>query len=213
MTSQRKSGELEFPFLYQYPQYLEMSDDDILKRAQNGEKEAVEFLLFKYRNLVPHQVKSYFLIGAEREDLVQVGMIGLWQAIMNFRKEKAKSFVQFAKTCIQRQILTAVKSATRQKRILLNLAQSLKAEHYKEPTSKESHPEQILINREINNLFQERLKNSLSELEWEVFSRYREGKSYKEIAEELNCKTKSIDCALTRVKRKVAQLIAKEELR
>src|SRR5258706_14575553 len=105
--------------------YMEMQDREVVVRAQDGEEAAAEFLLYKYRNLVRTKVKSYFLVGAEKEDLLQVGMIGLWQAIVDFRCDKAISFPAFAKVCIQRHIITAIKTATRQKQMPLNTSLSL----------------------------------------------------------------------------------------
>src|SRR5437588_517843 len=102
-------------------------DREIVARAQFGDEQASEYLLYKYRNLVRTKVKSYFLVGAEKDDLLQVGMIGLWQAIVDFRIERAISFPAFAKVCIQRHIITAIKTATRQKQMPLNTSLSLEA--------------------------------------------------------------------------------------
>src|ERR1043165_2679144 len=107
--------------------YADMADREIVLRAQDGEEAASEFLLYKYRNLVRTKVKSYFLVGAEKEDLLQVGMIGLWQAVVDFRCDKAVSFPAFAKVCVRRHIITAIKAATRQKQQPLNTSLSLEA--------------------------------------------------------------------------------------
>src|SRR5919199_2873217 len=107
--------------------YEDMADREIVARAQRGEESASEYLLYKYRNLVRTKVKSYFLVGAEKEDLLQVGMIGLWQAIVDFRCDRAISFPAFAKVCIQRHIITAIKTATRQKQMPLNTSLSLES--------------------------------------------------------------------------------------
>src|SRR5882672_3756660 len=106
-------------------EYHCLPDREIVTRAQRGDESASEYLLYKYRNLVRTKVKSYFLVGAEREDLLQVGMIGLWQAIVDFKPAKATSFPAFAKVCIHRHIITAIKAATRQKQIPLNTSLSL----------------------------------------------------------------------------------------
>src|SRR6478735_1624237 len=105
--------------------YMGMPDAQVVAWAQRGYQDAAEHLLYKYRNLVRSKVKSYFLVGAEREDLLQVGMIGLWQAIVDFKPAKATSFPAFAKVCIHRHIITAIKAATRQKQIPLNTSLSL----------------------------------------------------------------------------------------
>jgi RNA polymerase sporulation-specific sigma factor len=161
-------------------------------------------------------VKSYFLVGAEKDDLLQVGMIGLWQAIVDFRADRAISFPAFAKVCIQRHIITAIKTATRQKQMPLNTSLSLES-----PTEDGSadwnlsdilasddaqDPEDLLLQNEDTKRFHEILHHMLSDFEWHVLARYQIGKSYREIANELRCKTKSVDNALARIKRKVAPL-------
>src|SRR5688572_16423664 len=105
--------------------YGDLPDSYVVSKAQRGYQDAAEHLLYKYRNLVRSKVKSYFLVGAEREDLLQVGMIGLWQAIVDYKPAKATSFPAFAKVCIHRHIITAIKAATRQKQIPLNNSLSL----------------------------------------------------------------------------------------
>src|SRR2546421_12265333 len=102
-----------------------LPDFEVVRLAQKGRQDAAEHILYKYRNLVRSKVKSYFLVGAEREDLLQVGMIGLWQAIVDYRQDKATSFPAFAKVCIHRHIITAIKAATRQKQLPLNTSLSL----------------------------------------------------------------------------------------
>jgi RNA polymerase sporulation-specific sigma factor len=194
--------------------YANLQDAAAVARAQRGEQGAAEHLLYKYRNLVRSKVKSYFLVGAEREDLLQVGMIGLWQAIVDFVPDKATSFPAFAKVCIHRHIITAIKAATRQKQLPLNTSLSLEV-----PSEDEIHdwsmsdilhadltadPEELLLRREDNKQLAERLQRLLSDFEWQVLSGYQLGKSYREIAVELQCKTKSVDNALARIKRKVS---------
>jgi len=106
------TGELSERLRQSQLRFAEMTDYEVVDRAQRGEEAAAEYLLYKYRNLVRTKVKSYFLVGAEKEDLLQVGMIGLWQAIVDFRSERAISFPAFAKVCITRHIITAIKTAT-----------------------------------------------------------------------------------------------------
>ena len=194
--------------------YSDIPDREIVLRAQRGEEQASEFLLYKYRNLVRTKVKSYFLVGAEKEDLLQVGMIGLWQAIVDFRGDRAISFPAFAKVCIQRHIITAIKTATRQKQMPLNTSLSL------ESPSEDSgpdwsladildstdmlDPEDLVLQSEDTKQLHELLQRVLSDFEWKVLAGYQVGKSYREIATELHCKTKSVDNALARIKRKVS---------
>ncbi|MDE2126183.1 MAG: RNA polymerase sporulation sigma factor SigH [Armatimonadetes bacterium] len=194
--------------------FTDLADRDVVERAQRGDESASEFLLYKYRNLVRTKVKSYFLVGAEKEDLLQVGMIGLWQAIIDFRSDKAISFPAFAKVCIQRHIITAIKTATRQKQMPLNTSLSLESSNDDTgtdwnlsdiiPCTESQDPEDLLIEGEDTRVLHEMLQQMLSEFEWRVLAGYQLGKSYREIADELRCKTKSVDNALARIKRKVS---------
>ncbi len=200
--------------------YWDTPDAKVVERAQRGHQDAAEHLLYKYRNLVRSKVKSYFLVGAEREDLLQVGMIGLWQAIVDYKPAKATSFPAFAKVCIHRHIITAIKAATRQKQVPLNTSLSLEVpsdDDYCDwtmtdilQTDDTSDPEEMVIQSEDSKARQEMLQTLLSEFEWRVLAGYRMGKSYKEIADELSCKTKSVDNALARIKRKVSRVAVNE---
>jgi RNA polymerase sporulation-specific sigma factor len=198
-----------------HPDYVNMLDAAIVAEAQSDMGEAAaEYLLYKYRNLVRNKVRSYFLVGAEKEDLLQVGMIGLWQAIVDYRADKAISFPAFARICIQRHIITAIKTATRQKQIPLNTSLSLEAPPDESNaewslseilTSEETvDPEELVLRREDSMMLHEMLQQMLSDFEWRVLTGYKVGKSYREIACELRCKTKSVDNALARIKRKVS---------
>jgi RNA polymerase sporulation-specific sigma factor len=194
--------------------YTNMPDHEVVARAQSGYQDASEHLLYKYRNLVRSKVKSYFLVGAEREDLLQVGMIGLWQAIIDYKPAKATSFPAFAKVCIHRHIITAIKAATRQKQLPLNQSLSLEVPSEDEfsdwnmsdilHADESSDPEELIIAREDSRAREDMLQQLLSEFEWSVLAGYQLGKSYREIADELRCKTKSVDNALARIKRKVS---------
>lgn len=197
-----------------HTEFENLSDAQVIELAQAGIEGAAEFLLYKYRNLVRNKVRSYFLIGAEKEDLLQVGMIGLWQAIVDYRADKAISFPAFARICIQRHIITAIKTATRQKQIPLNTSLSLESSPDESSpewtlaeilTSEETvDPEELMLKREDSEMLQGMLQQMLSDFEWQVLAGYRVGKSYREIASELQCKTKSVDNALARIKRKVS---------
>src|SRR3954452_23721035 len=199
-----------------HTRYERLPDFEIVQLAQRGRQEAAEHILYKYRNLVRSKVKSYFLVGAEREDLLQVGMIGLWQAIVDYRHDKATSFPAFAKVCIHRHIITAIKAATRQKQLPLNTSLSLEVPSEDDltdwnmsdilQTDETTDPEELLLQREDNIARAEMLQQLLSEFEWRVLAGYRVGKSYREIADELRCKTKSVDNALARIKRKVSRV-------
>jgi len=194
-----------------------MPDEDIVELAQDTDGAALEYLLNKYKNFVRTKARSYFLIGADHEDIVQEGMIGLYKAIRDYRKEKLKSFRAFAELCITRQIITAIKTATRQKHIPLNNYVSLNRPIYDEDSDRTlldviteeipSNPEEMLIDREDLSVIEGRIGQMLSDLEKDVLVRYMEGKSYVEISEEMGRHVKSIDNALQRIKRKLLKYL------
>jgi len=197
--------------------YAEMTDEEIVELAQQGEQSAVEYLVDKYRNFVRAKACSYFLIGADKEDIIQEGMIGLFKAIRDYKTDKLTSFRAFAELCITRQIITAIKTATRQKHIPLNSYVSLNKPIYDEEsdrtlmdilsTTKITNPEEIVISREEFIFIERKMGEILSSLEWKVLMAYLEGKSYQEIAVELKRHVKSIDNALQRVKRKLEKYL------
>src|SRR5918997_796677 len=161
-----------------WSKYAEMPDSEVVAWAQMGRQEAAEHFLYKYRNVVRSKVKSYFLVGAEREDLLQVGMIGLWQAIVDYRHDKATSFPAFAKVCIHRHIITAIKAATRQKQVPLNTSLSLEVPADDDSAewsmadvlqaSREMDPEGMMVRGEDSHRLRSLLHQMLSEFEWRV---------------------------------------------
>jgi len=197
--------------------YAEMPDEDIVDLAQQGEQFAVEFLVDKYKNFVRAKARSYFLIGADKEDIIQEGMIGLFKAIRDYKLDKLTSFRAFAELCITRQIITAIKTATRQKHIPLNSYVSLNKPVYDEEsdrtlidilsTTRITNPEEIIISREEFVFIEKKMGEILSSLEWKVLMAYLEGKSYQEIAVDLKRHVKSVDNALQRVKRKLEKCL------
>ncbi len=202
--------------------YADMTDVDIADLARQGDDDAVEFLMSKYKNFVRAKARSYFLIGADREDLVQEGMIGLYKAIRDYRTEKQATFRAFAELCITRQIITAIKTATRQTHQPLNSYVSLNKPVYDDESdrtlidimsvSKALNPEEIMIDREDYALAEQRITKALSKLENEVLTLYLQGKSYQDIALIMNRTVKSIDNALQRVKLKLEkQLLGHED--
>ena len=194
-----------------------MADEQIVELAQDADGAALEYLLNKYKNFVRTKARSYFLIGADHEDIVQEGMIGLYKAIRDYRPEKLSSFRAFAELCVTRQIITAIKTATRQKHIPLNSYISLNKPIYEEDSDRTlldviteegmSNPEEMIIDREDLTLIEGRIGQMLSDLEKDVLVRYMEGKSYVEIAGEMNRHVKSIDNALQRIKRKLLKYL------
>ena len=197
--------------------YEEMTDQQIVRLAQAGEEPALVYLLNKYKNFVRSKARSYFLIGADHEDIVQEGMIGLFKAIRDYREDRLSSFRAFAELCITRQIITAIKTATRQKHIPLNSYVSLNKPIYDEESDRTlldvitegylANPEDVLINREDMSLIEVRIAQSLSPLERQVLAKYLQGKSYQEISRDMKRQIKSIDNALQRVKRKLAKIM------
>jgi RNA polymerase sporulation-specific sigma factor len=190
-----------------------MMDEELIDSARDGNESALEYLLKKYRSFVRAKARTYFLIGADREDIIQEGMIGLYKAIRDFNEDKLSSFRAFAELCITRQIITAIKTATRQKHIPLNSYVSLNKPIFDEESDRTlmdvitevsvTDPEQLIISREELSMIECKISEVLSGLEWKVLSLYLEGKSYQEIAAELKREVKSIDNALQRVKRKL----------
>jgi RNA polymerase sporulation-specific sigma factor len=201
--------------------YDEMLDETIVEAAREGDDSAQEYLINKYKNFVRAKARSYFLIGADREDIIQEGMIGLYKAIRDFRNDKLASFRAFAELCITRQIITAIKTATRQKHIPLNSYVSLNKPIYDEESdrtlldvlsgTKVSDPEELVISREEFVDIEHKMGEFLSDLEWKVLMSYLEGRSYQEIAKDLRRHVKSIDNALQRVKRKLERYLEKRE--
>ena len=198
-----------------------MADEDVVELAKCGREVALEHLINKYKNFVRAKARSYFLIGADREDIIQEGMIGLYKAIRDFRGDKLSSFRAFAELCITRQIITAIKTATRQKHIPLNSYVSLNKPIYDEDSdrtlldvisgTKVSDPEELIISQEEFDDIEDKMREILSPLEWKVLMSYLEGKSYQEMAVELDRHVKSIDNALQRVKRKLERYLEKRE--
>lgn len=197
--------------------FKDKSDEEIVAKAKSGNSRAQEYLISKYENFVKSKAKSYFLIGADKEDIYQEGMIGLYKAIRDFNAEKSTSFKAFAEICVIRQIITAIKTATRQKHIPLNTYVSLNKPIYEEESErtlldvlaglKISDPEELMISKEQMDYMEKKISKVLSDLELEVLTSYLDGKSYQEIASDLERHSKSIDNALQRVKRKLEKCL------
>ncbi|NMB07138.1 MAG: RNA polymerase sporulation sigma factor SigH [Tissierellia bacterium] len=202
--------------------YESMEDEDIVEKAKMGDLEALDYLLTKYKSFVRLKAQSYFLIGADKEDIVQEGMIGLYKAIRDYNRDKLTPFRSFAELCITRQIITAIKTATRQKHIPLNSYISLNKPIYEDESdrtlldilsgTKITDPEELVISDEELYFMENQIVELLSDLEWQVFMCYLDGKSYQEIAEELDRHIKSVDNALQRVKRKLERYLELKEI-
>ena len=192
--------------------YDGMDDEKIVGLIAAGDRDAQEYLVYKYKNFVKAKARSYFLIGADKEDIIQEGMIGLFKATRDFKAGKQSSFRAFAELCITRQIITAVKTATRQKHIPLNSYVSLNKPIFDEDSDRTlldtisgtriTDPEELIIGKEEFNDIEDKMGEALSALERQVLMAYLDGKSYQEMAQVLKRHVKSIDNALQRVKRK-----------
>ncbi|ACL68861.1 RNA polymerase sporulation sigma factor SigH [Halothermothrix orenii] len=207
---------------YDYEDYNQLGDEELVELVHKGDKIAEETLIKRYKNFVLAKSRSYFLVGADREDIVQEGMIGLYKAIRDYKVDRLASFRAFAELCITRQIITAIKAATRQKHQPLNSYVSLNRPIYDEESDrtlldvlnggKLSDPEELFVSKETYNLIENKITEMLSQLELNVLQEYLEGKSYQDIAESLDKHVKSVDNALQRVKRKLEIFLEKHNI-
>ena len=191
-------------------EYEGIPDEELIRRAQNGEKKLEEFLIDKYKVMVRKKAHAMFLIGGEQEDLIQEGMIGLFRAVRDYRPSKNASFATFASLCVERQIYKAIEISGRQKHRPLNSYISLSEENSplkNTEDTKQQNPEEIIIDRESTNLMQEKIKERLSPFENQVLRAYLEGKDYHQIARQMEKSPKSIDNALQRIRNKIHDLM------
>lgn len=194
-----------------------MEDEKVIESARSGNSEALDFILNKYKPLVKSKSRAYFLIGADNEDIIQEGMIGLYKAVRDFNPEKHASFRAFADLCVNRQIITAIKAATRQKHQPLNNYVSLNKPAYDDDSqetymdsikgAENTNPETMFIGREARAGIEKHLEKNLSSFENTVLSLYLDGKSYSEISKITQKSEKSIDNALQRVKKKLEKYL------
>lgn len=193
-------------------EYKDMSDEDLIILIKSGNKCALEFLIEKYRELVNMKVSKFFMIGAEKEDIVQEGLIGLFKAIQNYNPDKQNSFKTFANLCVERQLITAIKSSNRQKHMPLNSYLSLNTTAYENDEDSNlieifnSHqiedPLDTITKKEYYESVEHAIDKSLSDFEKRVLNRYIQGESYTQIAEKLDTPVKSIDNAIQRIRKK-----------
>jgi RNA polymerase sporulation-specific sigma factor len=198
-----------------------LSDEHIVELCKVTEDaDALEHLLKKYKSVVLFKSRSYYLQGADRDDMIQEGMVGLYKAIRDFRPDRSCSFRTFADVCITRQMITAVKSGVGQRHLSVVYSHALRCSQRDEPgsdplesapDSDQQDPERLLITKETVRNLRAVLRESLSPFEWRVFVGFADGKSYQQIAEENGCTPKSVDNALCRVRRKVQRHQVEEE--
>ncbi|EGS40273.1 RNA polymerase sporulation sigma factor SigH [Veillonella sp. oral taxon 780] len=197
----------------EFDRFSSLSDEEIVDIYQRENNHfATDYIVQRYKNFVRSKARSYFLMGADKEDIIQEGMIGLYKATRDYNRDREVSFKSFAELCITRQIISAIKGASRQKHIPLNSYISLNKPAYDDSertlievleTEKNLDPEEVVINREQYALIKEVMEAVLSPLEWDVLRGYMDAKSYQEMAEEHHRSIKSIDNALQRVKKKM----------
>ena len=209
---------MEKKVLFTHKRYDELKDEELIELIHEGDDQALEFIIEKYKKLVKVKARPYFIIGADKEDIIQEGMIGLYKAIRDFNGSYV--FYSFAELCVKRQIITAIKSAARQKHIPLNSSLSLNKVIHEEKDGKTyieffadkfSNPEELFIGREDKNYIEEKIADNLSKLEYEVLRLYLKGKSYYEIAGIINKDEKAIDDALQRVKKKIERILVERK--
>ncbi|QTD39862.1 RNA polymerase sporulation sigma factor SigH [Sporosarcina sp. Te-1] len=203
--------------------FTELTDEELVGIIHEGRTDGLDFLITKYQPFVRMKARSYFMMGGDREDIIQEGMIGLYKAIRDFKGDRLSSFKAFAELCITRQIITAIKTATRQKHIPLNTSVSLDKPVFDEESdrtlldviagSELDDPEDLMIHKEDFSLMEEEINKVLSGLEKQVLMLYLEGQTYQEISDELNRQVKSVDNALQRIKRKLERHMQLEPIR
>ena len=202
--------------------YKVYRDEELVRIAQAGDDAVQDYLLDKYKSLVRAKSRAYFLIGADSEDIIQEGMIGLYKAVRDFNGEKNTSFRSFAELCVNRQMITAIKAATRQKHQPLNSYMSLNKPVYEDETEQTYmdllqegaflNPETLLIGQENRNFLEDQLVKHLSGFETRVLMLYLQGRSYFEIARTLKKPEKSIDNALQRIKKKLERFLEEKDV-
>lgn len=203
---------------YTTEKYGNLTDEQIISQIKEGDEQALTFLLEKYKDLVNSKVGKYFIIGAEREDIIQEGMIGLYKAIKNFDSNKQNTFKTFANICVERQLITAIKSSNRQKHMPLNSYLSLNTAAYDNDEDGTElietfevdtieDPLETIMKREYFNEIQNTMHKSLSKFEEQVLERYMQGESYEIIAKKLETPVKSVDNAIQRIRKKAIKNI------
>ena len=202
---------------FQKEEYNNLEDNEIITKIKKGDKKALNYLLDKYTDVVSMKAGKYFIVGAEKEDIIQEGLIGLFKAIKSFNPEKQSSFKTFANLCIERQLQTAIKSSMRQKHMPLNSYLSLNISAYDEnedtsllevfeTENAAEDPLDIVTKKEYYNFVEDRIEETLSDFEKQVLHRYTNGESYTQIAERLNAPVKSVDNAIQRIRKKANKI-------
>ena len=197
-------------------EYTHMTDEKLIENIKQEDQNALNCLIERYNEVVSMKANKFFMVGAEREDMVQEGMIGLYKAVKSFNTEKQNSFKTFANMWIERQLITAVKNSNRQKHIPLNSSISLNAAAYDDNEDMDkmdvldvktlNDPSDIIADREYFENIENKIKQNLSDFELQVLYEYEKGKTYAAIAEKLNAKIKSVDTAIQRIRKKANKI-------
>jgi len=197
-------------------EYKQMTDEKLIENIKQEDKKALDCLIERYNDVVSMKANRFFMVGAEKEDMIQEGMIGLYKAVKSFDAERQNSFKTFANMCIERQLITAVKKSNRQKHIPLNSSISLNAAAYDDNEDMDKmdvldakvidDPSNIIADREYFENIENRIKENLSDFELQVLYEYEKGKTYAAIAEKLNAKIKSVDTAIQRIRKKANKI-------
>ncbi len=197
-------------------EYTQMTDEKLIENIKNDDKVALDCLMKRYNDIVNMKANKFFIIGAEKEDIVQEGLIGLYKAVKSFDTQKQNSFKTFANMCIERQLITAVKNSNRQKHIPLNSSVSLNAAAYDDNEDMDKidildikaldDPSDIIADREYFKNMENKIKENLSDFELQVLHEYEKGKTYASIATKLNTKVKSVDTAIQRIRKKANKI-------
>ena len=200
--------------------YKDMTDEDLISVIKSGDKYALEYLIDKYKELVNIKVSKYFMIGGEKEDIIQEGLIGLYKAVKSYSQDKQNSFKTFANMCIERQLITAIKTSNRQKHMPLNSYLSLSNSAFEEDDNSSNtqvidilesdqaeDPLETITKKEYYKAVEKAIDKSLSDFEKQVLNRYMQGESYVQIAEKLDAPVKSIDNAIQRIRKKAIKNI------
>ena len=196
--------------------YTQMTDEKLIENVKQEDQTALNCLIERYNDLVTMKANKFFMVGAEKEDMIQEGMIGLYKAIKSFDTEKQNSFKTFANMCVERQLITAVKNSNRQKHIPLNSSVSLNSAACEDNEDMDkmdvldikmmNDPSDIIADREYFENMESKIKENLSSFELQVLKEYEKGKSYAAIAEKLNAKVKSVDTAIQRIRKKANKI-------
>lgn len=197
-------------------EYTHMTDEKLIENIKQEDPKALDCLIERYNDVVSMKANRFFMVGAEKEDMIQEGMIGLYKAVKSFDLEKQNSFKTFANMCIERQLITAVKNSNRQKHIPLNSSISLNAAAYEDNEDMDKmdildvktldDPSDIIADREYFKSIENKIRENLSDFELQVLYEYEKGKSYAAIAEKLNAKIKSVDTAIQRIRKKANKI-------